>query len=753
MSTLLLWGVVTVLGSVVAADYFQPNSTGVKLQNGYERVYIQPFGNHAFRVRASIMRDPTGNEWSALLDPPLEGPGGNQGLNHDTTLPYQSSFTIRNGDLAANIQNGTISFHRVEGNGTTTLLTGEYVDTKTLLPRYYFQDFRSSGFEAWFSFSSEEDEQFYGTGQQACCNDHSVNKKGQVVDLMNYNSHVTMPVYMSNKGYLQYFNMPGQGRIEFGHQRTRFVASEATVVDYWITTAPPGDYDALQQQFTAVTGRQPTPPDFALGYQQSKLRYYNQTQVEDLAQRFHDEQVNISLIVIDFFAWKFQGDWSFDESVWPDPAAMAKRVKDLTGAELMVSLWPSVEDKSVNYLTLQHGGLLATTRDGTGIHDSFEGVYTRLVDSTNPEAREFLWKRLNDSYFSKGIHNFWIDQADGGTLGEPYQNNGQDLIRGIPYSRTFAQYFIGTQEASGKLYPWFHQQAIDEGFQNLTSSGPGLPTSCQYLSLTRSTFVGGQRFCSYLWSGDTDSRFDVLLQQVTAGVSVAASGISAWTLDIGGFAGLNIDTEEGKELFVRWFALGTFLPFMRVHGYAHLATIPTVLRISYALSTRSCNAPRTSTLPHANPCPNEPWSYGDDNFVVTKKYIALRYQLIPYIKKLFQDLQATGKSIMRPLYHDFSSSDPFVANATRFNEPAIVHQFMLGQRLLVAPVGELGVTAKEVYLPVVSDKLGVSGATWKHWWTDEDFGSGGKFVNVSAPLDAIPVFYLGSKADILNGSV
>ncbi|KAL0576421.1 hypothetical protein V5O48_005557 [Marasmius crinis-equi] len=687
-----IWGGITppallgVNAAQVGEDYFQPNSTGIKLQNGFERVYIQPFGNHAFRVRASIMRDPTGNEWSALLDPPLEGPGGNQGLSHDIKLPYQSSATIRNGNLVANVTNGTVSFHRVESDGSTSLLTSEFVDTKALLPRFYFQDFRSSSFEAYFSFSTNEDEQFYGAGQQACCQDHSVNKKGQVVDLMNWNSHVRLPVYMSNKGYLQYFNMPGQGRIEFGSQRTRFVASEATVVDYWITTAPPGDYDSLQEQFTAVTGRQPLPPDWSFGYQQSKLRYYNQTQVEDLAQRFHDEKVNVSLIVIDFFAWKFQGDWSFDSSVWPDPVSMVQRVKELTGAELMVSLWPSVEDKSENYIALQQQGLLATTRDGTGIQDSFEGVYTRL--------------------------------------------DGQDLIKGIPYSRPFTQYFTGTQEGTGKLYPWFHQQAINEGFQNLTEASPN---TCQFMSLTRSTFVGGQRFCSYLWSGDTDSRFDVLLQQITAGVSVGASGISSWTLDIGGFAGLNIDTDQGKELFVRWFGMGTFLPFMRVHG------------------TRSCNLPKTSTLPHANPCPNEPWSYGDDNFVITKKYIALRYQLVPYVKKLFEQLQATGKTIMRPLYYDFSLSDSFVANATRFNDPAVVHQFMFGQRLLVAPVGELGVTTKEVYLPILDAQH--PGTSWKHWWTDEDFGAGGKSVNVSAPLDAIPVFYLGSKEDILSGNV
>lgn len=91
------------------------------------------------------------------------------------------------------------------------------------------------------------------------------------------------------------------------------------------------------------------------------------------------------------------------------------------------------------------------------------------------------------------------------------------------------------------MYPWLHQQAIQEGFHNLTDTDDA--TSCKYMSLTRSTFAGGQRFCSYLWSGDTDSRFDVLLQQITVGTSVAASGISSWTLDIGGFNGLNVDTD------------------------------------------------------------------------------------------------------------------------------------------------------------------------------------------------------------------
>jgi len=280
------------------------------------------------------------------------------------------------------------------------------------------------------------------------------------------------------------------------------------------------------------------------------------------------------------------------------------------------------------------------------------------------------------------------------------------------------------------MYPWLHQQAIDEGFHNLTGTDSS-KTSCQFMSLTRSTFVGGQRFCSYLWSGDTDSRFDVLLQQITTGVSVSASGISSWTLDIGGFAGLNVDTDEGRELFVRWFSMGVFLPYTRVHG------------------TRSCNLTTTSNLPEANPCPNEPWSYGEENFIILKQYIALRYQLMPYVRKLFQMLHQTGRVIMRPLYFDFLVSDDFVKNGTQANDPAIVHQFMFGPRLLVAPVGELGATTRDVYLPTLNG----TGMTWKHWWTGRDFGNGGMTITVDAPLDQIPVFYLGTKEDILNGNI
>ena len=159
------------------------------------------------------MRDPTGTEPSALLDPPIGGPGGNAGLSHDLAIPFKGSATIRNGDLVADLSQGVLSFFRISSNGSRILLTSEYTDTKTLPARFYRQDFRAGSFAAEFSFTSDAGEQIYGVGQQACCKDNTVNKKGQVIDLINYNSHVPLPVFMSNKGYLQFFNMPGQGRL------------------------------------------------------------------------------------------------------------------------------------------------------------------------------------------------------------------------------------------------------------------------------------------------------------------------------------------------------------------------------------------------------------------------------------------------------------------------------------------------------------------------------------------------------------
>lgn len=208
-----------------------------------------------------------------------------------------------------------------------------------------------------------------------------INKKGNTIDLVNFNTHVPTPLFMSSRGYGFVWNSASEGEMEFGMLRNRFTSDSTTLVDYAITSAPPGDYDTLQRRLTAMTGRSPLPPDFSLGYLHSKLRYENQTELIQLAQNFHDYKIPVSLLVIDYQSWAHQGDWGLDEGLWPNVSYMAERVKELTGAEIMASLWPSVEDASVNYAEMQVEGLLSATRSGPGTTDSWNSSYVRNYDS------------------------------------------------------------------------------------------------------------------------------------------------------------------------------------------------------------------------------------------------------------------------------------------------------------------------------------------------------------------------------------
>lgn len=724
--------------AALAQGYNQSTSKGFRMQHGFETVLVQPFGYDGFRVRAWPFRPPTGNEIGFVYDPPLEGPenGEAHGMGFDTAFKGNQSEELRNGNMivrtsgwAGNPGGYRLAFYRVEANGTETLLTNEYAPLKSINPRYYSWSGPGSEFAAEFSFSTTPNEQIYGTGTQQ---DHLVNKKGMIIDLINFNTHIPTPVFMSNKGYGFVWNMASTGRMEFGLLRNKFTADAATVVDYVIVASPKaGDYDTLQQRLSAITGRGPVPPDWSLGYIQSKLRYENQTEVVLLAQEFQKRQIPVSMIVIDFQSWAHQGDWALDPRLWPNVAEMSQKVKKLTNAEMMASLWPSVADNSVNYLDMMAQGFLSATRSGPGTTDSWNGSYIRNYDSTNPGARSFLWGTLKKNYFDKGIKNFWIDQDDGGALGEANENNGQSsYIESIPFALPDVLYAAGTQRSVGKLYPWAHQQAIEEGLRNATSTDMGTP--CDHLSLSRSGYIGSQRFCSMIWSGDTTAVWETLSAQVASGLSAAATGWGWWTLDAGGFQADptvpwsgNIDTPEYRELYVRWLQWTTFLPFMRTHG------------------SRACDTQSAYT------CANEPWSYGPENTPVIVSYISLRYQLASYIRQVFSQFHKTGRIIMRPLYMDFETSDPDISTWTQKNNNVTTQQYMFGPRLLVTPVTKPNVTEWSVYLPQTP---GDEAKPWTYWWTNQTY-SGGQTVTVPAPIQHIPLFHLGSRSDIMSGKV
>jgi alpha-D-xyloside xylohydrolase len=464
---------------------------------------------------------------------------------------------------------------------------------------------------------------------------------------------------------------------------TRWVMDGTRGIDYYIAA---GDSPAeILEKYIDATGHPPLLPDFALGFWQCKLRYRTQEELLSVVREYKKRDLPLAVIVSDYFHWHMMGDWAMDPRDWPDPAGMMKELKDM-GVELMVSIWPTVNPSNPIYKEMAERGLLAQTVHGVQAHIPItdttpEGMsMCAFYDATNPEARAFVWERVKKNYLDYGVRVFWLD-ADEPEL--------------MPMHAENIRYALGTGLEVTNIYPLLHQKGFYDGIR---AAGQD-----EVINLSRSAWAGSQRYGAAVWSGDIRSRFDILRDQIPAGLNIAMSGIPWWTTDIGGFMEGDIRTDYFKELVVRWFQYGVFCPLFRLHGVR--------LPLNGLYGAQSSGAD------------NEVWSFGEKAYEIIRELLFLREKLKPYLRDLNQAAHAHGTPPMRPLYYDFPD-DPECSN--------LADEFMLGPDLLVAPVIEQGAVSRDVYLPV--------GPMWVEAWTGEEY-QGGQHLKAEAPLERIPVYW------------
>ena len=277
-------------------------------------------------------------------------------------------------------------------------------------------------FSCEVTFDAYAGERFYGLGQHQ----HGLlDQKGAVIDLVQRNTEVSVPFALSSRGYGLLWNMPGVGRVELGANRTRWAADAARQIDYWVTTGPtPAD---IVSRYARVTGLPPMMPEWAAGFWQSKLRYRDQDELLEVAREYKRRGLPLSVIVCDYFHWTRQGEWRFDPAEWPDPQAMVDELREL-GAELLVSVWPTVNPNSDNYAEMDRRGLLVRNMAGLPLHLAFwdkgtDGqAFMRFYDATNPEARRYVWEKIADGYRRYGIRAFWLDACEPEILADNAEN-------------------------------------------------------------------------------------------------------------------------------------------------------------------------------------------------------------------------------------------------------------------------------------------------------------------------------------------
>ena len=364
--------------------------------------------------------------------------------------------------------------------------------------------------------------------------------------------------------------------------------------------------------------------------------------------------------------------------------------------KLMVSVWPTIDERSENFEEMASQGLLISFDKKDGFNMDWMGN-TVFFDTTNPETRKYVWEKCKENYFKKGIQLFWLDEA------EPEY--------GL-YEFEHYKYHLGPAMECSNIYPYYYAKGFYDG---LKEEGVDLP-----LSLVRCAWAGSQKFGAVVWSGDVHSDFRSFRNQVQAGLSMAIAGIPWWTTDIGGFLGGDIKSEEFKELLVRWFQWGCFCPVMRLHGERPPFHKPE--KVYHEVRGYQIKQMESGQ-------DNEVWAFGDEVYKILEKYLKLRASLKPYIKEQMKTAHEKGAPVMRPLMYDFSDDEL---------SWEIEDQYMFGPKLMVCPVMEAGARKRLVYLPVLS-----SGEKWVELSSKKEY-EGGQEVEVDSPLDCMPVFSRGN---------
>lgn len=513
-------------------------------------------------------------------------------------------------------------------------------------------------------FQFPPDEAVFGLGQHL---NGRMNQRGLKVHLQQENRVVAVPVLLSSRGYGVLWDNPAVTDVDAGAADPSLLSwnSEAgEVIDYYFMYGP--DLNEVVAEYRELTGPAPLFPKWTWGFWQCRERYQTQKQILGVLAEYRGRQIPIDAVIQDWQYW-VPGGWGsheFDPQRFPDPAGMVKTVHD-EDAHIIISVWPRFDLGTSNLAQLEAANAVYPPVY-PNVYPKGEGKW---YDPFNPEGRRLYWESLSDKLFSLGFDGWWMDASEaelGGKWGQM-----RELQTGAgPGPEVF------------NAYPLMHSTGVYQG-QRAEASDK------RVFILTRSGFTGQQRNAAVTWSGDTHGTWEVLRQQIPAGLNFVATGIPYWNTDIGGFFGGDPADPKYAELFTRWFQFGAFCPMFRVHGTG---------------------------------APKEMWRFDDDTQKILIAYDHLRYHLLPYIYSVSWKVSDEGYTMMRPLVMDFR------ADSRVFDIP---NQFLFGPSLMACPVTEGGAVKHEVYLP--------QGTGWTDFWTGKTY-VGGQVIEADSPIETMPLF-------------
>ncbi len=445
-------------------------------------------------------------------------------------------------------------------------------------------------------FELKKQEALYGSGSRAIAH----NRRGQKLKIYNeahygYTAgapvlNITVPFIVSSKGYGIFFDNYHAGQLDAG-------ATKADVMDwrfrggaasYYVIAEE--SYAGLLDSYTNLTGKQPLPPMWALGFIQSKYGYKTEQEAKEIVQKLQEDDFPVDALVLDLYWFGLEGDMGrldWDRANWPNAEAMMEALK-AKGVKTIVIAEPFFTQQSGNFDVLAEKGLLVTNEAGEPyiIKDFWAGS-AGLIDFTNPASWDWMWEFYRQR-IEEGVSGWWSD------LGEP-ENHPEGM-----------RHALGEPYEVHNLFSLLWAQFIYENYRR------DFPEQ-RVFNLIRSGYAGMQRYATFPWSGDIQRSWSGLQTQLPIMLGMSMSGIAYIHSDLGGFTGGDVQ----PELYTRWLQMGAFVPVMRAHG--------------------------------AGGIPPEPVFYEEPYKSIVRDYIKLRYSLLPYLYTMAWKNTEEGLPLIKPM--------------------------------------------------------------------------------------------------------
>jgi alpha-glucosidase len=532
------------------------------------------------------------------------------------------------------------------------------------------------------------DEHIYGLGDKT----GSLDRRGSTfvdwnTDAFGF-SPATDPIYKSipffigasgdGTAYGLFLDNSWRSSFDFGHRDAGAIELGAPdgPIDYYLIAGPTvGD---VVRRYTELTGKPPMPPQWALGYQQSRWGYATERELRGIAQRLRSDNIPADVLWMDIDYQDRDRPFTVNPAAFPD---LRKLNTDMAKDGLRLV---AITDLHIAYLPNQGYAPFDTGMAGHHFVRKADGtLYVAPVwpgpsvfpDFTRAATRAW-WGGLYKDFIADGFSGFWNDMNEPAVFETPTKTMPVDNLH-----RVESDDFASRDATHSEIHNVYGMQNTRGTFEGMQRLRPGI----RPFVMTRASYAGGQRY-AVTWTGDNSSTWDHLRLCVEQLTNLGLSGFAYSGCDVGGFIG-----GASPDLLTRWYEIAAFTPVFRNHA-AHDA-------------------------PHS-----EPWVDGPDHLAIRRRFMEERYRLMPYLYALAEQNSRTGDPLMRPPFYDYPDAIKLDC------DPALT--FTVGRNLLVAgPPRPESPQPYQICLPA---------GGWYDYWTGRAVSE--HKLTLQPKLDELPVF-------------